>query len=126
MDNWRRTPIGATPGSAHNAVKASIGMFATRAESASIDSIIAICRPQFAAGPAPALPRQPGQLGPGADRRAGGARRVVTFDSAGVGGSTGTTPDTIAQMARDAIAFIAARAGRSGRARRAAMRAAST
>ncbi len=36
------------------------------------------------------------------------ARRVVTFDNAGVGGSTGTTPDTIGQMARDAIAFLAA------------------
>jgi pimeloyl-ACP methyl ester carboxylesterase len=36
-------------------------------------------------------------------------RRVVTFDNAGVGGSTGTTPDTIEQMARDAIAFLAAR-----------------
>ena len=36
------------------------------------------------------------------------ARRVVTFDNAGVGGSTGTTPDTVAQMARDAIAFLAA------------------
>src|SRR5580698_9636628 len=35
-------------------------------------------------------------------------RRVVTFDNAGVGGSTGTTPDTIEAMARDAIAFIAA------------------
>jgi len=35
-------------------------------------------------------------------------RRVVAFDSAGVGGSTGTTPDTIEQMARDAIAFTAA------------------
>jgi pimeloyl-ACP methyl ester carboxylesterase len=35
-------------------------------------------------------------------------RRVVTFDNAGVGGSTGTTPDTIGQMARDAIAFLAA------------------
>src|ERR1700761_6454313 len=35
-------------------------------------------------------------------------RRVVTFDNAGVGGSTGTTPDTIEQMARDAIALIAA------------------
>ena len=34
------------------------------------------------------------------------ARRVVTFDNAGVGGSTGTTPDTIEQMARDAIAFM--------------------
>jgi pimeloyl-ACP methyl ester carboxylesterase len=33
-------------------------------------------------------------------------RRVVTFDNAGVGGSTGTTPSTIAQMARDAIAFL--------------------
>ncbi|MEV4262526.1 alpha/beta hydrolase [Kribbella sp. NPDC049584] len=33
-------------------------------------------------------------------------RRVVTFDNAGVGGSTGTTPSTVAQMARDAIAFI--------------------
>ena len=36
------------------------------------------------------------------------ARRVITFDNAGVGGSTGTTADTIEQMARDAIAFIAA------------------
>jgi pimeloyl-ACP methyl ester carboxylesterase len=36
------------------------------------------------------------------------ARRVVMFDNAGVGGSTGTTPDTIEQMARDAIAFLAA------------------
>jgi pimeloyl-ACP methyl ester carboxylesterase len=35
-------------------------------------------------------------------------RRVVTFDNAGVGGSTGSTPDTIEQMARDAIAFLAA------------------
>ena len=34
-------------------------------------------------------------------------RRVVTFDNAGVGGSTGTTPDTVGQMARDAIAFLA-------------------
>src|SRR3984885_2895629 len=36
------------------------------------------------------------------------SRRVVTFDNTGVGGSTGTTPDTIEQMARDAIAFLAA------------------
>ena len=35
-------------------------------------------------------------------------RRVVKFDNAGVGGSTGTTPGTIGQMARDAIAFLAA------------------
>jgi pimeloyl-ACP methyl ester carboxylesterase len=35
-------------------------------------------------------------------------RRVVTFDNTGVGGSSGTTPDTIEQMARDAIAFLAA------------------
>ena len=35
-------------------------------------------------------------------------RRVITFDNAGVGGSTGTTPDSVEQMARDAIAFIAA------------------
>jgi pimeloyl-ACP methyl ester carboxylesterase len=34
------------------------------------------------------------------------ARRVVTFDNAGVGGSAGTTPDTFEQMARDAIAFL--------------------
>jgi pimeloyl-ACP methyl ester carboxylesterase len=33
---------------------------------------------------------------------------VVTFDNTGVGGSTGTTPDTIGQMARDAITFITA------------------
>ena len=36
------------------------------------------------------------------------ARRVITFDNAGVGGSTGTTPNTVEQMARDAIAFIVA------------------
>ena len=36
------------------------------------------------------------------------ARRVLTFDNAGVGGSSGTTPDTIEQMARDAIAFLVA------------------
>jgi pimeloyl-ACP methyl ester carboxylesterase len=36
------------------------------------------------------------------------SRQVITFDNAGVGGSTGTTPDTIEQMARDAIAFISA------------------
>jgi pimeloyl-ACP methyl ester carboxylesterase len=35
-------------------------------------------------------------------------RRVLTFDNAGVGGSSGTTPDTIEQMARDALAFIEA------------------
>jgi pimeloyl-ACP methyl ester carboxylesterase len=35
-------------------------------------------------------------------------RRVVTFDNAGVGGSTGTTPDTVDGMAHDAIAFLAA------------------
>ena len=35
-------------------------------------------------------------------------RRVITFDNAGVGASTGTTPDTIQQMARDALAFLAA------------------
>ena len=35
-------------------------------------------------------------------------RRVVTFDNAGVGGSTGITPDTIEQMARDALAFMTA------------------
>jgi len=33
-------------------------------------------------------------------------RRVVTFDNAGVAGSTGTTPSAITQMARDAIAFL--------------------
>ena len=36
------------------------------------------------------------------------ASRVITFDNAGVGGSSGTTPGTIEQMARDAIAFITA------------------
>src|ERR1700734_2805480 len=34
------------------------------------------------------------------------ARRVITFDNAGVAGSTGTTPGTGEQMARDAIAFL--------------------
>jgi pimeloyl-ACP methyl ester carboxylesterase len=35
-------------------------------------------------------------------------RRVVTFDNAGVGGSTGTTPSTLTQMATDALAFLEA------------------
>ena len=35
-------------------------------------------------------------------------RRVITFDYAGVGGSTGTTASTVGEMAREAIAFIAA------------------
>ncbi|MHB9863396.1 alpha/beta fold hydrolase [Streptomyces sp. YIM S03343] len=33
-------------------------------------------------------------------------RRVIAFDNAGVGGSSGTTPSTVAQMAQDAIAFL--------------------
>ncbi|MFF3403006.1 alpha/beta fold hydrolase [Streptomyces sp. NPDC002659] len=33
-------------------------------------------------------------------------RRVIAFDNTGVGGSSGTTPSTVAQMALDAIAFI--------------------
>jgi pimeloyl-ACP methyl ester carboxylesterase len=37
-----------------------------------------------------------------------GSRRVITFDYAGVGGSSGVTADTIEQTARDTIAFIAA------------------
>ena len=36
------------------------------------------------------------------------SRRVIAFDNAGVGGSTGATPHTIGQMAHDAIAFITA------------------
>jgi pimeloyl-ACP methyl ester carboxylesterase len=35
-------------------------------------------------------------------------RRVITFDNTGVGGSTGTTPNTVKQMADDAVAFLAA------------------
>ena len=35
-------------------------------------------------------------------------RRVITFDYAGVGGSTGTTASTMGEMAREAIALIAA------------------
>ena len=36
------------------------------------------------------------------------ARRVITFDNTGVGGSSETTPGTVEQMAYDAIAFLAA------------------
>jgi pimeloyl-ACP methyl ester carboxylesterase len=36
------------------------------------------------------------------------SRRVVAFDNAGVGGTTGTTPNTIEAMAHDAIAFVEA------------------
>ncbi|HEX6402153.1 MAG TPA: alpha/beta hydrolase [Pseudonocardiaceae bacterium] len=35
-------------------------------------------------------------------------RRILTFDNAGVGGSTGTTPHLIEHMAHDAIAFVTA------------------
>jgi pimeloyl-ACP methyl ester carboxylesterase len=35
-------------------------------------------------------------------------RRVVTFDNRGVGGTTGTTPNTVEAMAHDAIAFVEA------------------
>src|SRR6476661_8215110 len=35
-------------------------------------------------------------------------RRVVTFDNAGVGASTGSTPNTIEAMAHDAISFLEA------------------
>ena len=35
-------------------------------------------------------------------------RRVVTFDNVGVGGTTGTTPNTVEAMAHDAIEFIEA------------------
>ncbi len=35
-------------------------------------------------------------------------RRVVTFDNAGVGGSSGATPDTVEAMARNATAFLEA------------------
>jgi pimeloyl-ACP methyl ester carboxylesterase len=36
------------------------------------------------------------------------SRRVIAFDNAGVGGSTGITPATIGQMARDALSFLEA------------------
>ncbi|WP_084701193.1 alpha/beta fold hydrolase [Streptacidiphilus anmyonensis] len=35
-------------------------------------------------------------------------RRVIAFDNTGVGGSSGSTPDTVEQMARDAVAFLTA------------------
>src|SRR5712691_7631561 len=35
-------------------------------------------------------------------------RRVVTFDNVGVGGTTGTTPNTVEPMAHGAIAFFEA------------------
>jgi pimeloyl-ACP methyl ester carboxylesterase len=37
-------------------------------------------------------------------------RRVVAFDNLGVGGTSGTTPNTVEQMAADAIAFLDAMA----------------
>jgi pimeloyl-ACP methyl ester carboxylesterase len=33
-------------------------------------------------------------------------RGVIAFDNTGVGGSSGTTPHTVAEMARDALAFL--------------------
>jgi pimeloyl-ACP methyl ester carboxylesterase len=36
----------------------------------------------------------------------GATRRVITFDNTGVGGTSGTTPNTVAQMAHDAIGFL--------------------
>ena len=40
--------------------------------------------------------------------RLSASRRVVTFDNTGVGGTTGTTPDTIEQMGHDAVSFLSA------------------
>jgi pimeloyl-ACP methyl ester carboxylesterase len=40
-------------------------------------------------------------------------RRLILFDNAGVGGSSGTTPSTVAEMARDASSGI--RSGASSR-----------
>jgi pimeloyl-ACP methyl ester carboxylesterase len=34
------------------------------------------------------------------------SRRVITFDNSGVGGSTGSTPNTVQRMAHDAIGFV--------------------
>src|SRR3984885_9550813 len=34
-------------------------------------------------------------------------RRAIAFDNAGVGATTGTTPDTIEPMARDSVGFFA-------------------
>jgi pimeloyl-ACP methyl ester carboxylesterase len=36
------------------------------------------------------------------------SRRVVAFDNVGVGMTTGTTPNSVAQMAHDALAFLSA------------------
>jgi pimeloyl-ACP methyl ester carboxylesterase len=36
------------------------------------------------------------------------AHRVITFDNRGVGGSGGSTPDTVEAMARDAVLFVRA------------------
>src|SRR5271169_5801083 len=33
-------------------------------------------------------------------------RRVITFDNVGVGGTNGTTPNTVEQMAADAVSFL--------------------
>jgi pimeloyl-ACP methyl ester carboxylesterase len=38
----------------------------------------------------------------------GSERRVIAFDNVGVGGTKGTTPNTIEQMAADAISFLEA------------------
>jgi pimeloyl-ACP methyl ester carboxylesterase len=48
----------------------------------------------------------PGNWDPALIDALASTRRVVAFDNTGVGGSTGTTPDTVEQMARDAIAFL--------------------
>ena len=46
--------------------------------------------------------------GPRTGRQPSVDRRVITFDNAGVGGSSGATPNTVAQRANDAIAFLPA------------------
>jgi len=38
----------------------------------------------------------------------GATRRVVVFDNAGIGMTTGTTPSSVVQMAHDALAFLSA------------------
>ena len=38
--------------------------------------------------------------------RLAASRRVIAFDNVGVGGTSGTTPDSVRQMATDALAFL--------------------
>jgi pimeloyl-ACP methyl ester carboxylesterase len=96
--NTQVTPYSALP---NNAVQAANGISYAYRDTGGHEGTVPLVLPQHFRGNLDSWdPALIDALAP--------SRRVITFDNAGVGGSAGTTPDTVEQMARDAIAFLSA------------------